>query len=165
MVYQVGERVLYGVHGVCQVVELQKQTINRKTVEYYVLEPVTQQGTRYFVPSQNEKAVAKMRPVLTKPQVDALLNDVSTADIPWIDDENERKRCYMELITAGDRLALLGVVRTLRRHRQLQMQDGKKFHVNDAVILKDAEKLLFGELSAVLSVPYEQVESYIEFDK
>lgn len=163
--YQVGDRVLYGVHGVCQVIDLQKQTINRKSVEYYVLEPVTQEGTRYFVPSQNEKAVAKLRPVLTVAQVDALLNNVGAADVPWIDDENDRKRCYMDLITAGDRLSLLGMVRTLRNHRQLQQLEGKKFHVNDAVLLKEAEKLLFGELSAVLSIPYDQVESYIAFDK
>ena len=164
MVYCIGDRVLYGIHGVCQIVEIQMQTINKKLVEYYVLEPVSQVGARFFVPSQNEKAVAKLRPVLTREQADVLMHTANLKSVTWSDDDNEKKKYYSELISSGDRAELLAMIRILRNYKQQQLQAGKKFHVNDANFLKEAEKMLFGELSTVLEIPYEQIESYIAWD-
>lgn len=161
IVYQAGDRVVYGIHGVCQVLELQMQTVNRKKVEYYVLEPVAQTGARFFVPSQNELAVSKMRPVLTKEQIDSLLRSDQSRQNIWIDDENRRKQYYRELIVDGDRAALLSMVRALHSHKEQQTLCGKKFHVSDANFLRDAQKVLYSEFAMVLNIPYEQVEPYI----
>ena len=70
--FHVEDQVIYGVHGVCQIIDLQIQKINGKKVEYYVLEPIRQPGARFFVPSQSDIAAAKLRPVLTKEEVDLL---------------------------------------------------------------------------------------------
>ena len=55
--YQVGDKVLYGAHGVCCIVGLEKRTIDRRSVPYYALEPIEQPGTRYYVPKENPLAV------------------------------------------------------------------------------------------------------------
>lgn len=57
VVYQVGDQVLYGIHGVCRILELEVRSVDRKKVEYYVLEPLEQPGARFYVPTQNQAAV------------------------------------------------------------------------------------------------------------
>lgn len=159
--YNCGDRVVYGIHGVCQIVELQVQTVNRKKVEYYVLEPVNQSGSRFFVPSQNQAAVSKLRPMITKEALEDLLRTEYAQPVAWIEDENQRKQYYRELISDGDRTAVLRMVRALRQHKEQQAQTGKKFHISDANFLRDAEKILYSEVSLVLGIPYDQVEAYI----
>lgn len=160
--YQVGERVVYGVHGVCTIVELQVQRVNRQKVEYYVLEPMNQLGARYFIPSKNETAVSKLRPVLTKEQVEALLSSDQIKEGIWVEDDNERRQQYRQIILNGDRCSLLQLIRTLRKHRENLLLIGKKFHVIDAGFLKDAERMLFSELSVVLNIDYDKVSAYID---
>ena len=66
--FALGDLLVYGVHGVCKIIELQVQVVNRKKVEYFVLEPIMHPGSKFFVPSQNEAALAKLRPILSKEQ-------------------------------------------------------------------------------------------------
>lgn len=160
--YQIGDRVVYGVHGVCQIVDQQIQTVNRKKVEYYVLEPLTQSGSSFFVPSQSQSALSKLRPILTKEQIDSLLSSVSTFENAWIEDENLRKQYYRQLIVEGRCDAILSMIRALHIHREEQLMAGKKFHVADANFLKDAEKIVYSEFSVVLGIPYDQVALYID---
>ena len=35
--YQQGDRVVYGIHGVCEIVGTEVRTVDRKTVEYIAL--------------------------------------------------------------------------------------------------------------------------------
>ena len=37
--YQVGEKVVYGIHGVCRVADLEERIIDRKHLTYLVLAP------------------------------------------------------------------------------------------------------------------------------
>ena len=157
-----GDRVVYGIHGVCNVVELEIRTVDRKKVEYYVLEPLEQQGSRYYVPTQNQAAVAKLSPILSKQELDALLHSEDTGKDAWIPDENQRKQRYRELISSGDRAALIGMVGALHAHRQEQLSQGRKFHLCDENFLRDAEKLLSSEFSLVLGIPIEEVSAYIQ---
>ena len=56
--YQTGDRVVYGSHGVCCVASLGERIIDRKIVQYLALEPVGQEGARYLVPTHNPAAMA-----------------------------------------------------------------------------------------------------------
>lgn len=159
--FQVGDQVLYGIHGVCKILEMQVQTVNRKKVEYYVLEPVSQIGSRYFVPSQNQVAASKLRPILSKAEIEELLSGEASRQNCWIQDENQRKQYYKELITSGDRAALISMLRALYQHKEQQMETGKKFHISDANFMRDAEKVIYSEFSMVLDIPYDQIEKYI----
>ena len=44
---QIGSQVVYGIHGVCCIVDVEVRRVDRKKVEYFVLEPREQPGTRY----------------------------------------------------------------------------------------------------------------------
>jgi len=159
--YQIGDQVVYGIHGVCSVVQLEERLIDRKMIQYYVLEPEEQSGAKFYVPVNNQAALAKMRPVISASDLRRLLNSDAVQEDHWIQDENQRKNYYRELITSGDREALVGMVHTLHKHKKQQAESGKKFHLCDENFLRDAEKLLGSEFSVVLSMTREGVSEYV----
>lgn len=160
--YQLGDQVLYGIHGVCDVVALEHRNVDRKQVEYYVLEPIRQRGARYYVPTQNQAAVKKLQRIMTAPELEALLCSEEARRNAWIPDEGQRKLRYKDLISNGDRAALLSMIGTLYRHKKLQAEAGRKFHQCDENFLRDAQKLLESEFSLVLNIRPDQVENYIQ---
>lgn len=159
---QVGSQVVYGIHGVCCIVDVEIRRVDRKKVEYFVLEPREQPGTRYYVPTQNQVALSKLRPMLTRAELNELLVSAQNDQDYWIADENQRKQYYRELINSGDRVALIGMIRALYGHRESQLAAGRKFHLCDENFLRDAQKLLTSEFSYVLGIPQTEVAAYIE---
>ena len=159
---QLGDRIVYGIHGVCCVVDIEQRIIDRKKADYYVLEPVDQPGAKFYVPTHNQIAVSKLRPLLTLQELeDLLLSPETHADI-WIADENRRKQRYRELINSGDRASLICMIRSHHKHKEAQLAAGRKFHLCDENFLKDAQKLLTSEFSVVLNIPPSDVRAYIE---
>lgn len=159
--FQQGDFVVYGMHGVCRILGLEVQRIGRNSVEYYVLEPVKHTGDRYYVPTQNAVAVSKMKPLLNKEQLDELLSSPDAALDVWIADENQRKQKYRELITGGDRVALLSMVRALHIHKENLLAQERRLHLCDVNFLRDAENLLGEEFSLVLGIEPNEVGNYI----
>lgn len=161
VMYQVGDQVVYGMHGVCRVVEEEKRSVNRKQVTYLVLEPVGQSGSKFLVPTHNTAAMEKIRSMLSKEELDAMLICDEVRTDGWIREENLRKQTYRELIGSGDRIRLMQMVRTLYRHKAAQSAAGRKVHLCDESFLRDAEKLLTSEVSIVLGMEPEQAKQYM----
>lgn len=158
----VGQLVVYGIHGVCKIAGTEVKTVDRKKVEYYVVEPISQAGACFFVPSGNPVAVAKLRPVLTKAEMDVLLSDSRDWSAVWIPDENQRKQYYRELISSGDRKSLLLMILALQAHRVAQQEAGRKFHLCDENFLRDAQRLLCMEIAVVLKTDEASALSYLQ---
>ena len=159
---QVGSQVVYGIHGVCCIIDVEVRRVDRKKVEYFVLEPNDQPGARFYVPTQNQVALSKLRPLLTREALDALLVSDDTHRECWIPEENLRKQKYRELINGGDRAALISMIRALQQHKESQLAAGRKFHLSDENFLRDAEKMLRSEFSYVLGMSQAEVSAYIK---
>ena len=159
--YSVGDWVVYGVHGVCRVIGTEKQLVNRKRTQFLVLEPLAQSESRFYLPSENPTAMAKLRAVLSREELTALISSDEVRQDAWIHEENQRKQYYRELIGSGDRTALLKMVATLYRYKAMQAAAGRKFHQSDENFLRDAEKLLSSEISLVLELSAEQAREYL----
>ncbi len=159
--FQVGDKVVYGIHGVCLVAEQEVRVIDRKKVTYLVLEPMGQDGSRYFVPTHNAVAMAKLRNMISKEAFESLIASDAVHQDVWISDENLRKQKYRDLISSGERTKLMQMVNTLYRHKASQAAAGKKFHLCDENFLRDAEKLLISEAAIVLNVSAEEAKQYV----
>jgi CarD family transcriptional regulator len=159
--YRVGQKIVYGVHGVCTIVDLEEKRIDRKTIGYFVLEPVDHPGSRYYLPSQNPAALAKSRPLCTKEE----LTEILAAPVPentWIQDENRRKQYYRELLSSVDIRAMITMFRCLQLHRQAQVEQGRKFHLCDESFLRDVQRILNAEIGLVLQISADQVEQLLQ---
>lgn len=160
--YEVGKRVVYGIHGVCEIIDIEVKTMDRKKISYFVLEPLDQPGARYYIPTEKPAALAKLSPLLTRQELDELLLSCDSSGNSWIADENQRKMRYRELINSADRKALVVMVHTLHMHKNKQIEQGKKFHLCDENFLRDAEKLLCSEFSLVLNLSKEETAQYLK---
>ncbi|MBQ6431925.1 MAG: CarD family transcriptional regulator [Oscillospiraceae bacterium] len=159
--YQVGETVFYGTEGVCRVEEIREMKVNREAAEYYVLRPVYREGSTVFVPVQNELLVSRMRPLLTRKQIEKMIDKVNEKDEDWIDDASERKAAFQQILLSGDRQELLSMVRVLYLRRHNLQTVGKRLRTNDEQMLRDAQKLLDDEFSVVLGIKPREVPEYI----
>ena len=79
----------------------------------------------------------------------------------WIREESFRKQAYREKLGSGDRVVLMQMICTLYRHKERQLAAGKKVHQCDENFLRDAEKLLAGEVGIVLDMPYPEALAYV----
>ena len=159
--YQTGDKVIYGMHGVCTVADMEKRTVDGKTVIYLVLEPEGQSGSRFMVPTHNAAAMGKVRQVLSGEEMEALLaSELVRLDV-WTPDEGRRKQQYRELIGSGNREKLAQMICSLYRFRREQTAAGKKLHMCDENFLRDAEKLLSGEIASTLEIPPAEALQYL----
>lgn len=160
--YSIGDRVVYSIHGICSVNHIEQRKVDKKMVSYYVLVPLGNDKTQYYVPVHNEAALAKMRPLVTKEYVTELLQQGSVFADCWIPEENLRKLKYKQITGSVDFEATLQMVCTLHRHRLQQLESGRKFHMCDENFLRDAQRLVESELSVVLDIPVTEVFPFLQ---
>lgn len=160
--FQCGDRVIYGMHGACEIIGIETKRIGGKNTEYYVLQPMEQSGSKYYVPTQNQNAVAKMRPILTQEELNDLLRSDHIHNDAWIDDEGQRKQRYSSLITSADRAELIRMVHAIHKHKEQLSSSGKKLHLCDENFLRDAERLLGSEFSLVMNIAQHDVGEYVK---
>lgn len=150
--YEISQLVVYAGQGVCRIANVEQRIVNRNEISYYVLQPLAQPGADYYVPCHNPAATAKMRPLLTKAEIQNAL-EVEPSNEDWIPDENRRKQYYRQLSSGSDLTAIVRMVRYLNRHRDQLRDAGKKLHMCDENFLREAEHMLMKELSIVLQIP------------
>ena len=149
--FEVSDIVAYGTNGVCTVTEITTKRIDKVNVEYYVLSPQSASSAKVFVPTHNEKLVGKMRAILTKDEVNELLENIPKEDEEWISNKNIRFETFKNIIAEGKSSELLKLIRTLRLHEKQQFKRGKRQHMADERFLKEAEKMVLGEFAYVLN--------------
>ena len=159
--FQVGERVVYGIHGVCNIISLEMQKVDGKEVVYLVLEPSAQPGSRYLVPCHNPAAMAKLTKMLTREEMECLICSDAVRKNCWIQDEGDRKQVYRELISSGNREKIMSMVHTLYLHKAEQTAAGRKIHMCDDNFLRDAEKRLISEICAVMEMDADTAKQFL----
>lgn len=159
--FQVGDSVIYGAHGVCRIAAREIRRVDRKNLTYLVLEPLDKDGSRYYVPAQNEAAMSKLRSVLSRQKLEDLIYSERIREDGWIRDENQRKHRYKELIVSGDREGLLRAIHSIYRQRETLTAVGRKIHLCDDNFLRDAEKMLTGEIAFTLDMTQAEARDFL----
>lgn len=159
--FNIQDQVLYGSHGACTIVAIESMRFGKTRGKYYVLQPLQQPDSKYYVPVDNESAVSKLSPLMNREELLALLQSSAVRENNWIADEGQRKLRYKELLGSTDRSALLNMIYCLHQHKKAQKDAGKKFHQCDENFLHDAQKLLNSELMLVFDLRQDSVNDFI----
>ncbi|MGN1456768.1 MAG: CarD family transcriptional regulator [Acutalibacteraceae bacterium] len=159
--FGVGDTVLYGSQGVCRIVGTEEKELGGNSIEYFVLKPVYDENSTLFVPMSNSSLLSKMKSVLSAEQIYEMIKEMPTEDTIWIDDDNERKQKYQQIINDGNRHKLVQLIKTLHIHEMSQQEKGRKLHISDEIVLKQAEKLLYDEFALVLKIKPDEVLPFI----
>ena len=155
---KIGTHVLYGKTGVCLV----KEQTTMAGGLYYVLSPVSDSRSSVYVPCGNVELMARMRPLLTREEIDGMLSDVDTVRLAWIDDRNERAMLYRTITGSGDRKELVRLLACLMRKKQERIAIGKRLSAMDENFLQECVRLVQEEFSMVLGIATKEVGLYIQ---
>lgn len=154
--FQVGDKAYYPVHGIAEVVGLEKREIGAKSTHVYILK-VAESGLKIIVPTDNADAVG-LRAIMSVADVREVFSilrstEVTTDHQTW----NRRQREYMDKIKTGSAYEIAEVLRDLyllRRHKDLSFGERR--------MLETARSLLVREIAIARKEAEGQVEAEIE---
>lgn len=150
--FQVNDTVRYSTAGVCKITEIITRPFNGEDKEYYVLHPVHDEHSTLYVPVDNEQLAGKMYTVLSKDEVEALIASMPGLEPLWIEEEQQRRKTYREILTSRDRQGAVRVIKGLYAHAGQLKEKGKKLRMEDERCLRDAQRLLYDEFAQVLEM-------------
>lgn len=158
--FEVNDYIMYGMTGVCQVVDITKERIiDDLQKEYYVLKHIYANDTIIKIPTDNEKI--SMRKILSKGEVTTLIDNITNSETIWIDDDRQRNEVFKSILKTGDVDNLVKLVRSIYLNKEYKKSIGKKTYKVDQEIMDVAERLLNEELATVLKINPSEVASYI----
>lgn len=160
--YQVGDAVLYGNNGICRIREVTRMESCGLVDDFYVLKPVSSEATTVFVPLGSEVLLSRMHPLLPPDAMRELLDGIGDSAPIWVENENQRKNLFREIMNSGDRLAIFRVYLTLRRLREEREKKGKHLRVSDERAYRETERIFFDELSIVLGWSKEECVAFLD---
>ena len=158
--FEVNDYIMYGMTGVCQVVDITKERIiDDLQKEYYVLKYIYANDTIIKIPTDNEKI--PMRKILSKGDVTTLINNMPNSETIWIDDDRKRNEEFKSILKTGDLDNLVKLVRSIYLDKEYKKSIGKKVYKIDEEIMQTAERLLNEELATALNINPNEVATYI----
>ena len=156
--YSVGEKIIYGEHGVCTVSDIAPldSSVGSRDKLYYHLEPLIGTGI-FFSPIDSP---AFMRPVISREQAEAFIETIADIEPAICTDNrfNHVDAFYKELFRQHTCEALVAIQKGLRG----RLSDKKNKSSRAEITMKRARDMLNGELSIALGMELEAVDSLVQ---
>lgn len=160
--FKVEDVIMYGTQGVCRIAGVEEKTISGTRRSYYVLKPVNDNGATIFAPTDNAHVLKKMRKLLTEKEIRKLIDSMPEENALWIENDNERKEHYRRIMSEGDHVELIRIIKAIYIHKKDREAAGKRLHMIDEHFFKDAEQRLYNEFQYVLKLSSkEELMAYI----
>ena len=101
--YEKGSYVVYGTDGICVIDDVTEMSFMAgvEKSRYYVLKPEHSSDSKVYVPAGNEKLMSKLRPLLTKQEIDMLLTGIRDKAIEWEPDRRLRTEFFHGILAKG----------------------------------------------------------------
>ena len=154
----IGECVIYGSHGLCQVREvLVPSFLERgKEKQYYMMISAVDDGSVLYVPV--EGAEDKIREVTGADNAEDLIEDIEEVDDVELPEGKKAEPAILEIIKRNDVEEMMGLVKSLRKIKATREAQGKRFATLNERYLNLAEKLLYTELAYSLETEKETIK-------
>ena len=127
--FKVGDYVVYGNTGVCKIEDIGPLSIGSSDKEYYTLVPVYGRNSKLYTAVDSDKVV--IRPIMTKQESDALINEMEEIDALRIGDEKRREEIYKETMRTCDCKEWVRIIKTLYSRKMDRLSRGKKVTSSD----------------------------------
>ncbi len=152
---------MYAGNGLCVVKEIIFKDFGAGREKYYVLNSLNESST-YYVPVKNELLVSKMRNLLSADELRSLIDELSGVKPEWIESDSLRREKFKKIISFGNCRELIMLVRSVHMHSNELNASGRKLHISDESLCRNAQKLLFDEFSYVLGMNQNEFRSFID---
>jgi CarD family transcriptional regulator len=154
--FAIGEKAVYPVHGVAEVVAMENRDIGGANTAVYILK-ILETGLKIMVPTANAATVG-LRELIGAKQVKEVYAILKSRDVPrdtqtW----NRRYREYMEKIKTGSIFEIAEVLRDL-----CVLRTTKDLSFGERRMLENARMLLVKEIACAKGTPEAKVAEEID---
>lgn len=159
--YKIGEFIVYGNQGVCEVEGISKlnSPITNKMTNYYQLKPIHGNGN-VFVPVD---ANVFMRLIITMEEVKKIISDISIIRDTRYDIKNVRElqNHYKALLSSHEFVDTLKAMISLNNKKEDLAKSNKKLGQMEEKFFRMAREQIEDEFSVALGITKKEAEIYI----
>ncbi len=158
--FKVNDTVVHPSMGICIVTDITKMAVGKNPArEFFVLTPKYENtGTKIYVPSDGK---IELRYPLDSERIKEILKDVLNTQALWNDNDALRRAEFTEILRSGNHTKIIKLIYELHEKQKEKEKNGKKLHLSDERILREAERLIHGELAYSMQIEPENVAEYI----
>lgn len=153
---QEGSFISYCGHGVCRIDGLRKMNFGKGEQDYLVIAPLRENGATIYLSADNPKIQTKIRPVLTKAEIDSVLAGIRSERMTWIEDRKARVARFQQILSQSEPRTLLLMAFCLQARRE-----EKGLPSSELEILHKAQNIIEQEFSFALELPKQEIRQYI----
>lgn len=156
--YKRGDLVVYR-REVCRVVRLAKSDFTKE--KCYILVPFDNPdgSVKMQVPVSNK--AGHLRDILSREEIENLIDEVMHSDSMKTKSSNLKSQ-YSNLLNSDSLEDLICIIKTSYQRSQERIAANKKTASVDDEYLHKAERYLFNEIAASLSISYEEAEQFFK---
>lgn len=158
--FEVGDRVFYGVVGVCEVEDIAAPPIKGIDGKYYYLQPVYDDKGIIYSPVDSKKV--SMRTIITKEEAQTFLERARNCKSDELLNQKITPNQYDEMVKSQDTEKLMHLVRFLYDIKNERAKELRKMKSADSRMLVTARKLLYGELAIALGKDYSEMSDLLD---
>ncbi len=153
--YNIGDKVLYPMHGAGIIEKIETQEILGQQKEYYVLK-MPMDGMMVKIPVDNADAIG-VRSIVNTDEADAVLEFIKGYEGEFNSNWNKRYRENIAHIKSGDIYEVAGVVKMLMcRDKERSLSSGER------KMLVSAKQILISEIMLSRDISAKKVEGELE---
>lgn len=158
---ELNSTVIYGSNGIFKVTEIREEISRGKKSSFYVLQSVGDAKSYVYLPTDNPVLLAKVRQLLDRDAVCALIDSFPSLQTEWIVDDRSRGEHFRTVLESGDRLKIAELICTIYFHKQELAAKGRRLRSSDDTYFQRAEKLLYDEFALALGIERSDVVPFI----
>ncbi|MBQ7702940.1 MAG: hypothetical protein IJT40_01050 [Firmicutes bacterium] len=155
--YSIGDTVIYGTEGICEVTDITVMSFGGDKAEYYILTPISKRQNTIYAPTDNDKIKRRMRPILTSKEARKLIDSLPIEPMEWIENSHERQDVFKNILLCGSPEDVFSMLTALYQKQNEQENIGKKLHASDERFMRDGERMLFSELAFALKTDVNEI--------
>lgn len=154
--YQIGDYVVYGLNGTCRIYDIGPLDFGGPDKLYYSMKPVYDERSTIFLPVLKEDEI--LRKAISKEEAEGIFENIKESKPATY--TPVRENCD-PILKSGDNVKVSSMIKLLRNMRKENRKVHKGLNIQEERILKDAERVLFSELSIALNEKYENISSML----
>ncbi len=149
--YKIGDHVMYGVSGACEIVEIGTLEFAGPDKVYYSLKPVYDARDTIYVPVSKEDEIA--RKVIGKKKAQDIVRQIEDGKMQG--ELPDRETCD-NILQSADSIEVTNLIRQLRHVRAQNKKNHKGLNISDAKLLTYAERIVISELAVAFAISMEE---------
>lgn len=154
--FDIGDKVVYPMHGAGTIVAIEKREILGKEHQYYVLFlPINR--LKVMVPVKNANDIG-VRRIMEVNDMEKVLEELSSDEkLKMPKNWNRRYRFNLDKIKSGNLIEIAGVIKSLER-----IDAKKSLSTGERKILNDARMILISEMALVFDKDVDEIISIVD---